>query len=270
MSHITCLLTPARALHRVLLLELANTTSKSTAFSSTSLRNPPTFKHARTPRAALAPCRHTRRAFSTTPAPAARHHLRNWDIPYQWVRVTTGSGPLPPPQRRDTVLASLPKGHSLVMVATGPTPPPPAPGQPPVIQPPTAICRIVDAEAEQRAARAAAKDAAKEAKEGKETTKTVELNWATASHDLEHKLKRTTEFLEKGLRVNILLARKRGTRKATTAECEDVVEKVWQTIRSIPGVDEYKRADGNVGAVLRLFFEGPKRRKGKEKNENDA
>ncbi|TGJ81980.1 hypothetical protein E0Z10_g6797 [Xylaria hypoxylon] len=286
MRHTACLLTPARALHRVLLLELANTTSKSTAITSSpgllfssGLRNPPTSKHARTPGAALAPCRcTTHRAFSTTTPSRAiaqrtmqKKNPRDTAIPYRWVRIAGGSGNLSAPQRTDTVIANLPRGHSLVMVAPPPPPPPPAPGVPVVVQPSAAICRIIDAAAEEEAAKAAAKAAevaAKESKQVAQQTKTLELNWAIAPHDLAHRMKRLAEFLDKGMRVDIMLARKRGSRKATPEEGRDLVERIQQTVSDVPGAAEYKKMDGNVCGVLKMFFEGPKDRRKVKKNKN--
>ncbi|KAI0540152.1 hypothetical protein GGR58DRAFT_461768 [Xylaria digitata] len=276
MKHTTCLFTPARALHRLLLLELAKSTGKTAVTSltnlpfSSALRDLPTPKHAGTSGTTLAPCHRTYRAFSTTPSLTAgprvmlKKQLRDKAIPFQWVRIADASGTLSEPRRTDSVLAGLAQGYSLVMVAPPPPPPPPTPGAPVVIQPSAAICRVIDAAAEKLAAEAAAK----ELKQMAQQTKTLELNWAIAPHDLAHKMKRLEEFLDKGLRVEVMLARKRGSRKATAEEGRELVERIQQAADQVHGVTEYKRMDGFVGGVMRMFFEGPKDRKKVKKNKN--
>ncbi|KAI8947954.1 hypothetical protein F4801DRAFT_487193 [Xylaria longipes] len=276
MRHTQCLLTPARALHRVLLLELANTASTSNGVSSTVLSSPPAFrkhaslptsKHARSPAiASTSPCCRVRAFSTTSPAAAAHRRMiikknpRDKDIPYRWVRIADGSNTLSAPQRTDVAIANLPPGHSLMMVAP---PPPPdaaaaaAPGSQLTIQPAAAICRIVDAVAEA----AAKKEAAKESKKLAQQTKTLELNWAIAPHDLAHKMKRLGEFLSKGMRVEILLARKRGSRKASQSEGEELVRRIQEAASHVPGTTEYKKMDGFVGNVVKMFFEGPKDKK---------
>ncbi|KAI0910647.1 hypothetical protein F4823DRAFT_561655 [Ustulina deusta] len=273
MRHAKGLLTPARALHRVLLLALANSTTGSLSPTTTALPSswararpspPPTATHARTP------CP-PRRPFSTTSAAAAaqpkRSLPRDRDIPYRWVRIASGSGVLSGPQRTETVLAGLPSGHSLEMVAPPPAPPAPSSSSsiPTIALPPAAICRIVDVDAEVAAAAAAA---AREAKEASQVapTKTLEINWSIAAHDLAHRMRRLEEFLGKGLRVDVMLARKRGCRRATDDEGQTLVEKIREAALNVPGTAEYKRMAGVVCGVLRLYFEGPKAKwKGKKK-----
>ncbi|KAI0405293.1 hypothetical protein F4802DRAFT_191667 [Xylaria palmicola] len=284
MRHAPCLLTPARALHRVLVIELANTTGKANGSFSTALPPACAFFPAAHRHASLPPPIHARgrgtgtasccqvRAFSATPATAAGRMLgggklpRDQDIRYRWVRVADGSGSLSPPQRTDDVLARLPAGHSLVMVSPPPPPPTPAPGAPAaVLQPSAAICRIIDAAAEA----AAAKSAEKEEKRLTKHTKQLEVNWAVAPHDLGHKVKRLHEFLGKGYRVELLLARKKGSRKATPEEAQELVRHVQEAALQVQGVSEYKKMDGAVGGVLKMFFEGPQGKK-KTKKENGS
>ncbi|KAI0442621.1 hypothetical protein F4803DRAFT_518538 [Xylaria telfairii] len=266
MRHTQCLLTPARALHRVLLLELANTASTSTGVLSTKiLPSSPAFRrHASLPTSkqshtlgitAVPQCSRARPFSTTSPASSARmivkkKNLRDHEIPYNWVHVASDSGSLSEPQRTAVVIANLPRGHSLVMVG------PPPEGAAAPNQPSAAICRIIDVAAEAKAAEAAAK----EAKEVQKGTKTLELNWAIAAHDLSHKMRRLNEFLGKGMRVELLLARKRGTRKATAEEGQELVRRVREAVANVPGASEFKKMNGVVGGVLMMFFEGPKRK----------
>jgi translation initiation factor IF-3 len=143
-----------------------------------------------------------------------------------------------------------------------PPPPPPPPSDVPVpIQPTAAICRIVDMEAEAQEKETAEKETKKLAQQ----TKELELNWAIAAHDLSHKMRRLEEFLAKGMRVELLLARKKASRTASKEEGELLVEKVKEAVANVPGAIEYKKVDGSVGAVMRMFFEGPKSGKVKKK-----
>lgn len=274
MRHTSCLLSPARALHRVLLLELANTntnTNKSHVASSTlaalSLSSPTTFPTLRYRHAA--PC-HIRALYTKSPASSQskmemrKKHLRDKDIPYRWVRIADESGVLSPPQRTETVLASLPPRHSLVMKAP---PPPPSPTDK-VVQPAAAICRIVDMAAELAEMKQIAQ-ALKESKQIAKQTKTLEVNWAIAAHDLGHKMRRLEEFLNKGMRVEILLAKKKRSRISTKEEQEGLVEHIQEVAAKVPGSNEYKKPDGVLGGVLKLFFEGPAGKKKAKKDKGD-
>ncbi|KAI0433051.1 hypothetical protein F5Y09DRAFT_108757 [Xylaria sp. FL1042] len=277
MRHTKGLLTPARALHRVLLLELANATTLSKTIllppppSSSSLRTACLPTHVRTLQQPSCLRLPTRRPFSTTSSrayAASSKFPRDKDIPFRWVRIAETSGKLSAPQRRDNVLAGLEEGWSLVMVAP-PPPPSPEPTDPtssPILQsPPAAICRLVNAAAESAAAEAAVK----EAKQTAANTKTLELNWAIAPHDLSYKMRRLAEFLGKGLRVELMLARKRGGRKATAEEEEELVERILQTVAEVPGAAEYKKMDGRVGGVLRMFYEGPEGKRKEKRKDKD-
>lgn len=171
-------------------------------------------------------------------------------------------GSLSEPRPTAAVLAELPRGYSLVMVATPAPPSPSPPGAPVLIRPPAAICRLVDTQAA-AAAEAEAEKKLQEEKKLMRQSKTLELNYAIAAHDLGHKMKRLNEFLAKGLRVEILLARKRGSRKTTPEEESKLVESVREVALAVPGATEYKKMDGVVGKVVTLFFAGPNKKKTK-------
>lgn len=213
----------------------------------------------------------------SSPAPAEtapKKFLRDEDIPYRWVQIADGSGSgLAEPRPTARVLAELAEGYSLVMVAPPVPHPPSAPGAPMLLRPPAAICRIVDTVAEaaaEAAAEAEAKAMALEAKKLAQKMKRLELNYAIAAHDLGHKVKRLNEFLNKGIRVEILLARKRGSRKTTPQEEEQLVRSVREAALAITGTTEYKKMDGEVGKVVTMFFEGPKPKKGKKNKKGEA
>lgn len=284
MRHVTCLLTPARALHRALLLELANATYASTSkgwgkdkdvrttalissSSSTRRHTPslPTSNPSRTlPQATTfittttanaTPCSVYVRSFSASAAQRGppRKLARNNEIPYQWVRVADEDGQLSPPARKTSIISELPVGYALVMVA------PPSKRDADEGVEPAAICRMVNEAARTAAQKTADEEAEKESKRLARQTKILELNWAIAPHDLIHRLKNFRSFLAKGLRVEVMLARKRGSRKASEEEARGLYERIGE-VASEQGASEYKNQDGKVGGTMRLFYQGIKRK----------
>lgn len=93
---------------------------------------------------------------------------------------------------------------------------------------------------------------------GEASTKTVELSWAIDGNDLAHRMKKVVEFLNEGRKVEVVLAKKKGGRKATGEECEGVVARILETVEGVKGAKVGKAMEGKVGGVLTLFFEGVK------------
>lgn len=107
------------------------------------------------------------------------------------------------------------------------------------------ICKIMD----KKALRLSEKEKEKrERKTGGAGTKTLEINWAIDSHDLQHRLKQMKGFLEKGLYVEVFLAPKRGKRgrQATEEESTELVEKIREVMRQVEGAKETKVAEGRI------------------------
>ena len=77
--------------------------------------------------------------------------------------------------------------------------------------------------------------------------KQIELNWAISGNDLDLKMKQLRQFVEKGKKVEILLAAKKRQRKATPEEANNVVQEIRRTIDEIEGCKEIKPLDGNIG-----------------------
>ena len=63
--------------------------------------------------------------------------------------------------------------------------------------------------------------------------KQLEVNWAISEHDLELKLKQLEQFVEKGKRVEILLASKRKQRRAELVEAETLLQKLRDKVADI-------------------------------------
>ncbi|KAI0834584.1 hypothetical protein F5Y06DRAFT_278420 [Hypoxylon sp. FL0890] len=277
---------PARALHRVLVSEFAGSPAMPSLgrhasayylfpprlfFSSSSrllvrkLASPIPIAAPPTPTLQNAQIR----TLTTTPTlqrlNTFKKRLTNEKIPYKWVRIAAAppDNTLSPPQRTDAILRSLnPKTHTLVMVA-----PPPhelnEAHEPQTHEQHAAICRIID----NAAAESAAAEAEKEARRKAVDTKELELSWGIAGHDLKHKLRRLREFLDKGLKVEVIMAKKRHGRMATREEAESVLAQVREAVASVDGSKETRKMDGNVGGLVRLFFEGPSEKKRKKKKQ---
>ena len=199
---------------------------------------------------------------------------RNEEIPYRWVRLPQQDGSLSEPMRLERVLRSIDLDVDfLEMVAR-----------------PKAELMREKAQAEAQAAGEgegegkgeaegkgegegwfgeapgsfaldqtdeAAEEAEREARRRATSTKELEFNWAIARHDVKHKLRRMRQFLEKGLFVEVLLAKKRNSRLATREEATWLYNAVREVADSVRGTVEYRRAEGEVNGVMKLYFQGP-------------
>lgn len=124
--------------------------------------------------------------------------------------------------------------------------------------PPIAICKIVDrAEERRRAAQKEKERKARARQAAKSKQKEVEVGWAIAQHDLDIKLGRARGFLEKGYKVDVVVARKKGARAAERPEMEEVVKSVRDLVAAVPGAKERKASEGDYGRTMRFYFEGP-------------
>ena len=75
--------------------------------------------------------------------------------------------------------------------------------------------------------------------------KQIEMNWAIDGHDLEIKLKQLESFLEKGKKVEILLAAKRRGRKAELAEGMALLKQIRARMAEMDA-KEVKTMEGEV------------------------
>jgi translation initiation factor IF-3 len=77
-------------------------------------------------------------------------------------------------------------------------------------------------------------------------TKQIELNWAIDAHDLAHRLKQLTNFLEKGRKVEVIMKRKKAKRSPTVEEIKQVIQSVLDTTREAGGT-QVKAMEGEPG-----------------------
>ena len=91
---------------------------------------------------------------------------------------------------------------------------------------------------------------------GGPSTKTIELNWAIDGNDLNHRLNRIREFLEKGLKVEVIMAPKKKGRKATEEEGQRLIERIKGVMGEVEGARENKPMIGKVLLQATIFMEG--------------
>ena len=104
-------------------------------------------------------------------------------------------------------------------------------------------------------------------KNSADNAKTIELNWAIAEGDLAHRMKRVEEFLGQGRKVEVVLAKRKGGRKASVEECEGLVGRIQDVVGRVEGAKVGKSMEGKLGGVATLFLEGSKKVGGKEGGE---
>lgn len=118
------------------------------------------------------------------------------------------------------------------------------------------ICNIVDRKAE----RENRHKAVLAERHKKEVDKEIEINWGIAQHDLQLKLRRMQQFLDKGYKVQLTLMKntKRGKKLPTMDECKVLLNTVEEAINQIPEVKDAKPREGQVGRTWRATLQGTK------------
>ncbi|KAK2759663.1 translation initiation factor [Colletotrichum kahawae] len=130
----------------------------------------------------------------------------------------------------------------------------PAPSDPGPDQPAYAVCKIIDIQEER--ARTRKLEQAKKLQAKANKTKELEINWAIASNDLNHKMRQLRTFLTKGFKVEVLMAKKKGSRVATADEAQALVQAVRDVVEETRGAKEYKASEGQPLKVMRLYLSG--------------
>ena len=153
-------------------------------------------------------------------------------IEASWVQVRQEDATLARPTRLETLLNDI--APTEVVLELSPQ------GQ----FPDTAVVRVVPRDQllkEVADKESALKEIQKKSKQLK--PKQLELNWAISGHDFEIKLAQMADFLDKGKKVEILLAPKRRQRRATPEEAQQVMDKLRDKIDEI-GAKEVKTMEG--------------------------
>ncbi|OOG00898.1 hypothetical protein ASPCADRAFT_125908 [Aspergillus carbonarius ITEM 5010] len=143
---------------------------------------------------------------------ALPQYILDEDIGSQFIQVVNENNSLDPPASLREVLQSINRSDDcLLQVSAG------SEGRIP-------ICKIVN----KFELREQAKEKAKAPRDG---LKQLELNWAIDSHDLSHRMKQLTTFLEKGRKVEVILTKKKRKRAPTVEEVKTLMERVLDTVR---------------------------------------
>lgn len=117
-----------------------------------------------------------------------------------------------------------------------------------------AVCKVVNKKEEYERQREA-KERRRLSKATEAKSKELELNWAIGDHDLQTKMRQLNSFLSKGMRVEVILGKKKNSRKVDDAEAGEVLAKVKKGVEDV-GAREYKTMNGHVNRTLRLYLEG--------------
>ncbi|KAF5131374.1 Translation initiation factor IF-3 [Metarhizium anisopliae] len=116
-----------------------------------------------------------------------------------------------------------------------------------------AVCKIVNKRDEYERQKQLKEK--KKAGVGKPKTKELELTWAIGEHDLATKMRQMGQFLDKGMKVEVLVARKKGGKQVDGKEADGVVRRIRDEVDKVGG-REGKSASGAVGGTYRLYLEG--------------
>lgn len=126
------------------------------------------------------------------------------------------------------------------------------------------VCKIINKKAWQKAQKALEKSA----RASKTGSKQIELNWAIDAHDLSHRLKQMSKFLDKGYKVEILLTTKKRKRNPTVDEIKKVMQNVLDTIKAA-GARQTQEIEGEVGKQLKIFAKKVKQNENEKKTEEE-
>ena len=95
------------------------------------------------------------------------------------------------------------------------------------------------------------------------TQKTMELNWAIGKGDLGHGMGKWGGWLERGWRVEVVIAGKKKGRKATEEEARELLGAIGGVMAEMGG-REMKPVEGKVLGTLTMFLEGKQQQQGKK------
>ncbi|KAJ6261879.1 hypothetical protein Dda_2678 [Drechslerella dactyloides] len=93
-------------------------------------------------------------------------------------------------------------------------------------------------------------------KSPRDIVKEVQIAWGIDLHDLRHRLGKTAQLLEKGNRVEIMIAKKKGQQPVPPERLAEVMA-VVEDFLYYNGGDAVRKRDGEVGGQLRMFVQRP-------------
>ncbi|KAF7930356.1 uncharacterized protein EAE98_004756 [Botrytis deweyae] len=243
MTNPRCVFNAASALRRVFLSGFPIESSTSASASTSLLRNSPIFSSSSSH---LQTRIQTRSVFKSTSTAVAEQRLpRDTEITAPFLRLKNAEGKLDAPVRTAQILRSVDrKTHMLEVIALSDE------GLAP-------IARIVN-----KRDLFQKKKEVKKSKNPGTVTKTIEMNWAIERNDLGHRLEKMRGFLERGNKVEVILAGKKKGRKASVEEAEGVIARIREFVAGVEGARERVKMEGKVLGMAVLSFEGRAGKKG--------
>ncbi|PLB43661.1 hypothetical protein P170DRAFT_441118 [Aspergillus steynii IBT 23096] len=231
MKHMRNLISTTQALRRVFITPLQVPRSQFLRHFAAPTLNQSRLYHA-SPRSPF-----IARSSPTSPPPNQDpgDQLRDEAIEADIIQVVNDAGGLNPPARLRDVLRSFNRKENFLLQVS-----PTLPDRP-------TVCKIVNRIALRDHERAKAKAA----HAAKVSTKQLELNWAINAHDLAHRLKQLTTFLDKGRKVEIILTRKRGKRSPNVEEIKHLMDSVITTVKEANAM-QVRPMEGDPGKHVLL------------------
>ncbi len=165
------------------------------------------------------------------------------------VRLVLEDNTLSPPQYTSRVLNSIDRQNEMLVMVAQPNRD--ADSDSTQAYP---VCKILSKKAVREAEKSRQKKKKNELPVA--TVKTIELNWAIDPHDLGHRLQRVKDFLNKGWRVDVVMAGKKRSRRATPEEMKVLVARVREVMKEVEGAKEWRGMEGALGGVATVFLEG--------------
>ncbi|MCJ1448861.1 MAG: hypothetical protein MMC23_009380 [Stictis urceolatum] len=188
-------------------------------------------------------------------APSTLNPNRDEGIMSRTVRVVDPINDSPKEQSLAGTLATMNRKKNFLIRVSGPDD-----AQPP-------ICKIVpkrDVFEEERDRQIAAHNADHTRKGNKKLkrsqgeaakTKIIEVGWGIGQADLERRVQRLFEFLEKGLKVEIALQNKKRGSTVATVDAEKVLSRLKAGVTQAAG--RVAREEGAVGGLVKMLIEPP-------------
>jgi translation initiation factor IF-3 len=115
------------------------------------------------------------------------------------------------------------------------------------------VCQIVNRKEEHLREKELKVQEKKKAEE-KIKRKDVELSWGISDHDLKTKMKQIGGFLQKGMRVEIVLGKKKRGKKISREDSMSVLTQVRENLEVL-GARHVKAESGEVGELVRMTVE---------------
>lgn len=168
----------------------------------------------------------------------------NDEIEADIIQMVKEDGGLDVPTRKSNVLYAMRRSEQiLVQLDAGDI----AAGRP-------AVCKIMPLDQFRDQERTKEKAARMAKHTAKTSTKQIELNWSINPHDLSHRLKKISSFVDKGRTVEIVLTKKRAKRVATAEEIKQLMDRMRAAIEEA-NAHQTKPMEGEIGKTLTITIE---------------